>query len=203
METKNFYLDLQKAIEIAVEERYTNLSGCDTEKLLCKYIEKYYHHGDGEIVLIHQHKNACEAADMLRWVSYNEAKLPVKTSIHNGEVFATGILNKDIDWKDTDPYETAGGYKAGIAKKGTTVVLKIEYTYTGFHISVIGNVNITYDHYNNNICGVSTNNGTRKYEIGECVEVETIIHNYWLSSFDIEFDMFDVEKLRNFIYSQK
>lgn len=82
-------------------------------------------------------------------------------------MFATGILLEDYEDGDSDPYMTAGGYRSWKALAGSEVEYHLN---ADLSISVIVNSNCLVDHYNNNICGVSTGGGTTKYEIGERVE---------------------------------
>lgn len=81
-------------------------------------------------------------------------------------VFAIGELLEDYDDSDPDPYQTAGGYRSWKALKGT----RVEYSLNrDLSVSACFESNCLVDHYNNNICGVSTGGGTTNYKPGERV----------------------------------
>lgn len=87
--------------------------------------------------------------------------------ITNDNLIGFGTLMNDLNHSLTDTCLTPGAYEKYIA---------IEKSKIHFHIvrfSIIGNIEFSLieEHYNNNICGVPTGNGTRKYEIGEIKKV--------------------------------
>lgn len=88
-----------------------------------------------------------------------------------GTLIAIGVLNEDYKDGDSDPYQTAGGYRAWIAKKGTEVRY---YLNNDLSIRLEFDSNCIVDHYNNNFAGVSTGGGTTRYELGERVEKRSV-----------------------------
>jgi len=197
---KKFYLNLQKAIQIAL-----SLTLPSPEDVLLFYLEDYYNQGDGQIVPINVHKSACDAADTIKYISYNYTTR-LNGSIDEPSCMMTGTLAKDIDYVNSDPYPTAGGYKKGIARKGTPCKVFLSYSYVGFRFEIKCDVSIIVDHYNNNFYGVSTGNGTRKFNEGERMENQTVYAHSKLSHglIDlIELDTVDCTKISDFIYSQK
>ena len=204
MDTKRFYLDLQKAIDIA--ESKTLAQPID---VLLKYIEKYYNAGDGEIVPIHKHQSACDAASTFSYMNYNFVGSSLNKPVESDEkhnVVIRGILKNDVQYADNDPYETAGGYIGGVATKGTPCTVVLGYDYTGFGFVVFADVNILQDNYNNNFFGVSTGGGNKSYEMGKRVENKRlkafshIGHSLWDM---VEIEAIDCEKIEKFIHSQK
>jgi len=189
-----FFFDLQRMITLA------HKTHASEQSLLLKYIERYY--TGGEICLVNEHRSALEAQTILAQLGYNYKKIDTQLP---DDLVAQGYLLQDTAWENTDPYETAGGYIGGIALKGTPVKIFLTYSYTGFSLKANGDVNITRDHYNNNICGVSTGNDTETYEIGKRVETHTILHgNNFNCMWDkVHLTAMDHEKITDFIYSQK
>lgn len=84
-----------------------------------------------------------------------------------GDGVGSGVLQSDYEDGDSDCYMTPGGYREFIATSGTDVTIDLNHDLT-FRCSF--DSNCTEDHYNNNFYGVSTGNGTTKYELGERVE---------------------------------
>jgi len=85
---------------------------------------------------------------------------PCKCTHENESVFAVATTSEIIHTGDKDCYETAGGYRNYESKENPIVYLSL-----GHHgISLIVESWLTVDHYNNNICGVSTGNGTNEYD---------------------------------------
>jgi hypothetical protein len=87
----------------------------------------------------------------------------------NGDERFIGVatLEEDYEDGDSDCYETAGGYRCFVATQGTDVELRLNKDLT---VRCSFDSHCTIDHYNNNFGGVSTGNGTRKYELGQRVE---------------------------------
>jgi len=87
---------------------------------------------------------------------------------------AVGVLTEDYHSSDDDCYQTAGGYRAYLAKKGTVVYYHLDQ-YLNVYAKVQSSLMI--DHYNNNFFGVSTGNGTTNYEEGQNVVTRTLALN--------------------------
>ena len=94
----------------------------------------------------------------------------IECTCEDDYVFAVGRLTEDTNTSDDDPYETAGGYRGYLSKKGTSVYFKMGLN--GVYLSFEGSC--TIDHYNNNFYGKSTGGGTTEYKYGERVETRTI-----------------------------
>ena len=85
---------------------------------------------------------------------------PCKCTHENESVFAVALGSEIIHTIDKDCYETAGGYRSYESNDKPIVYLSVGH----YGISLIVESWLTVDHYNNNICGVSTGNGTRTYD---------------------------------------
>lgn len=86
-------------------------------------------------------------------------------------LIGVGVLNADFSDGDSDPYETAGGYRSWVAPAGTVVKY---YLNADLSISLVFDSNCVVDHYNNNIGGLSTGGGTTKYKLGDRVEKRSV-----------------------------
>lgn len=204
MDAKKFYFELQKAIEIA--ESMTLAQPMD---VVLKYIEKYYNHGDGEIVPIYKPDAACDAASTFSYMNYNFVGSSLNKPVENDDnrnVVIRGTLKNDVKYSNPDPYETAGGYIGGVATKGTPCTVVLAYDYTGFGFAVFADTNILQDNYNNNFFGVSTGGGNKSYEMGKRIEEKRlktfthIGHDLWDM---VEIEAIDCDKIEKFIRSQK
>lgn len=80
-------------------------------------------------------------------------------------------LTEDFIDGDSDPYQTAGGYRSWKALKGTKASIHLNKDLSA---TLKFDSNCTIDHYNNNFAGVSTGGGTTKYEIGQRVEKRSV-----------------------------
>jgi len=197
-----FYLDLQKAIEIA--RSFTLPSAQD---VLLEYIEQYWTPGAGKITPISKHESACYASTILAQASVNNYG-KIDTVLEGETLIACGLTDKDIDYVNSDAYETAGGYISGICPKGTPFKMYIGYSYTGFILIVKAEVSILTDHYNNNFYGLSTGNGTKQYKAGERLEMQQIAYgntlgDFWGGKHSLSFTQMDLQKIHNFILTQK
>jgi len=193
-----FYLNLQKAIEIA-----RSFILPSPQDVLLEYVEQYWEKGAGEITPINIHNSACDACTILAQASVNNYG-EIDTQLEGETLIAYGNLNADIDYVNKDPYETAGGYIKGIAVKGTPFKMYIGYSYTGFVLIIEAEVSILTDHYNSNFYGQSTGNGTKKYTIGERVETQNIAYGKTLGDFwnKYQFTQIDLTKIHNFILTR-
>jgi hypothetical protein len=139
-------------------------------------VQTQYNLSQGEINLEYLFKAIKEVAvtwDMVRfldseykWMESNGVKI-VNCTSPSETLVAIGILDEDYVNGDNDPYQTAGGYRGWRALVGTMVEYHIQ---SDLSILLKFDSNCEIDHYNNNICGVSTGGGTTKYEIGQRVE---------------------------------
>jgi hypothetical protein len=135
---------------------------------------------DGDInvnFLFNAVKEVAEICERIRFVKHLSTTNKI-TYEQNGVMFlntkhaddqfiGTGKLTADYEDGDADCYETAGGYRHFKALEGTTVTYRMNHDLT-FRCSF--DSNCVTDHYNNNIGGVSTGNGTTTYEVGKRVE---------------------------------
>ena len=195
----NFYLDLQKAIEIA-----RSFTLPTPEDVLLEYIEEYWK--SGKITPINIPESACNASTILAQASVNNYG-KIDTKLEGENLIASGLTAIDIDYVNSDPYETAGGYIKGIAPKGTPFNMYISYDYTGFKLIVRAEVSILTDHYNNNFYGQSTGNGTKEYKTGERVEIQNIatgstLGDFWGGKHSLSFTQIDLNKIHNFVLTQ-
>jgi hypothetical protein len=134
---------------------------------------------EGEINLKYLHtaiKEVASVFDMAKFIaSFSESNNWSGAKNGKAESYVSligiGVLNADYKDGDSDPYETAGGYRSWIALKGTTVkyYLNRDLTFT-----LMFDSNCLVDHYNNNFCGVSTGGGTTEYKLGQRVETRSI-----------------------------
>jgi len=130
---------------------------------------------DGEIHLQYLYNAVKEVAkiyEMAEFIFRMKAEKLIHADATSEErLVAVGVLDEDYKDADPDPYETAGGYRSWVATKGTIVryYLNADLTFTAKFDS-----NCVVDHYNNNFFGVSTGNGTTKYELGERVETRSV-----------------------------
>lgn len=85
---------------------------------------------------------------------------PCKCTHEKESVFAVALGSDIIHTSDNDCYQTAGGYRLYESNEKPIVYLSVGH----YGISLIVESWLTIDHYNNNICGVSTGNGTRTYD---------------------------------------
>lgn len=195
-----FYLDLQKAIEIA--RSFTLPSPQD---VLLEYIEQYWQ--SGKITPINVPESACNASTILAQASVNNYG-KIDTKLEGENLIASGLTAIDIDYVNSDPYETAGGYIKGICPKGTPFKMYINYNYTGFVLIVKAEVSILTDHYNNNFYGLSTGNGTKQYKSGERLEIQQIAYgktlgDFWGGKYSLSFTQMDLQKIHGFVLTQK
>ena len=95
----------------------------------------------------------------------------VADAVSEEHLIGVGVLDADYADGDPDPYTTARGYRSWIAPKGTEVKY---YLNANLSIRLEFDSNCVVDHYNNNFFGVSTGNGTTKYELGERVEKRSV-----------------------------
>lgn len=79
-------------------------------------------------------------------------------------LFAIGITNEDIKTSDNDCYETAGGFRDYLAKKGSVCKFCLD---ENNRIYVIIESSLMTDSYNDNIFGNSTGGGRTEYKYGE------------------------------------
>lgn len=198
----NFYLDLQKAIEIA-----RSFILPSPEDVLLEYIEQYWQTGSGKITPINKHRSACDAASLLAQANNNNYG-KIDTILDGETLIACGLTDKDIDYVNSDAYQTAGGYINGICPKGTPFKMYIGYSYTGFVLIVQAEVSILTDHYNNNFYGNSTGNGTKQYKPNERKEVQTIgtgnsLGCFWGGKCSLKFTQIDLNKIHSFVLTQK
>lgn len=99
---------------------------------------------------------------------YEKAGVQFIESGNEDERFiAVGSLEEEYADGDADCYETAGGYRSFLATPGTTVEVRMNKDLT---VRCSFDSHCLVDHYNNNFFGVSTGNGTTKYELGQRVE---------------------------------
>lgn len=105
------------------------------------------------------------------------------------DYIASGIITKDIYLSDNDCYQTAGGYRNYLLKKGEVVNFKLN-TFTG-ELEVVYDCYLMTDHYNNNVAGVSTGNGTTNYKYGD-IKAQKIV-NLKTHKFT---DLVDIEDLQ-------
>lgn len=198
----NFYFSLQKAIDIAL-----NITLASEKKVMLKYIENHYNHGDGKIEPQYICETAANTADTINYMNFNYVGKATDASIvNNKEIVIRGYLKNDVTYLDSDPYETAGGCIKGISKQGTPCHLTLTYDYCGFMFRCYAPVSIIMDHYNNNFAGISTGNGTRNYGEGERVEIKQIKRwSHLQHDFDnhISIETIDCAKIFDFIYAQE
>ena len=119
----------------------------------------------------------------------------IECTCEDDYVFAVGRLTEDTKTSDNDPYQTAGGYRGYLSKKGTPVYFKMDLN--GVTLSFEGSCMV--DHYNNNIGGVSTGGGTTEYKYGERVETRTIQTASYkiddiIQEFNVTFEKMDSKK---------
>lgn len=171
METNKFYFDLQECVTLALSMTLPR-----PVDVMLRYIEQNYTPDKGEIVPIYKPQTACDIADTLSYMTYNfegqfETDEPFDREMYpkkmSGTLIARGNLATDVDYVDSDPYETAGGFRRGIVRKGSLCDLYLSHDYHGIHLTVRANVSIIVDHYNNNFFGVSTGGGTREFTEGQ------------------------------------
>lgn len=118
------------------------------------------------------------------------------------DFIASATTLKDINLSDNDCYETAGGYRHYLLKKGEKVYFKLDKTTA--ELIAVYNVSLITDHYNNNLFGVSTGNGTSQYEYGQNKKVKQVYlktHDF-LEIEDISELKIDIEKVKK-ITSEK
>ena len=170
IEDERFEFNLQEMIDLALEKTLPR-----PEQILLEYIEINYT-GQGRLVPINKHESAVGGANIIRQTKQYEphdTRLPDPSGTK--VLIAKGVLKKDVEWVDSDPYQTAGGYVKGVARKGEEVDIFLSYDYTGFKVTALGEVNVLKDHYNNNFFGNSTGGGTKEFQEGERVERKTIL----------------------------
>lgn len=109
-------------------------------------------------------KKVGEIFDRLKFIKGLTTK---DISFTDADGVGSGVLESDYEDGDSDCYQTAGGYRHFKALEGTDVDITLNHDLT-FRCSF--DSSCVTDHYNNNLYGVSTGNGTTKYEIGERVE---------------------------------
>ena len=205
---ENFYFNLQSAIEIAREMTIPR-----AQDILLKYIERYY--DGGEITPINVHKSAKIGASLISYCEYNEGSkhnianqdgtfLPQKTQ-GDRLLVGKGILSEDTKWVDTDPYPKAGGYRGGVAEKGSECNVWLSYDYTGFKLEIEAPVNITKCHYDINFYGNSTGGCTKTYQKGQKVESHYIAAGetmHVIADFLDEGRSINFERIVNFVLVQ-
>ncbi len=203
-QAQKFYFDLQKCISIARE-----ITLPSEKEVMLKYIEENYK--GGEIIPINVPRSAVDANTIIRKLEYNYDERKENTTCQSDDEYlvAVGHLNEDVEWCNSDAFETAGGYRLGAAKRGAAVKVYVKYTYVGFSIRYVSEVNITKSHYNNNFYGSSTGNGTKTYEEGEVVETQEIAFETGSKSdyFDfmsksMKLQKIDTEKIKNFVLTR-
>ena len=130
---------------------------------------------DGRIHINHLFKAVKEVAEIFDRLKFIKSLTTTDKSWYEGKGISfadghgvgSGVLQSDYEDGDSDCYQTAGGYRNFVAKEGTSVDITLNYDLT-FRCSF--DSNCTEDHYNNNFYGMSTGNGTTKYQLGERVE---------------------------------
>lgn len=130
------------------------------------------------------------------------------TILEGETLIGCGLTDKDINYVNSDAYQTAGGYINGICSKGTPFKMYIGYSYTGFLLTAKAEVSILTDHYNNNFYGVSTGNGTKNYKLNERKEIHSIgfgnnLGCFWGSKCPLQFTKMDLNKIHSFVLTQK
>jgi len=147
------------AMDYIIQNFHETDSGRITTGMLYKAIEEVAHTYDMARFISHLSPN-----------NFGERAVDAKAESEEN-LIAIGVLNADYKDGDADPYETAGGYRSWIATKGTVVKY---YLNADLSIRLVFDSNCVVDHYNNNFFGVSTGNGTTKYELGERVEKRSV-----------------------------
>lgn len=199
---ERFNFDLQEMIDLAMTKTIPRAN-----EILLEYIETNYT-GQGRLIPINKHENAVGGANILRQLPQYEGidtRLPDTTGTR--VLVAKAVTKKELPWKDSDPYETAGGYIKGVCEVGTELDIYLEYNYSnGFVFRAEGEVSILEDHYNNNFFGNSTGNGTKTYDRGERKRRKTITG--WNNDFvsltgKLKFTQVDIQRITSFVRTAK
>lgn len=85
---------------------------------------------------------------------------PCECTNPNKSIFAVALGSEVIKTADADCYATAGGYRCYESAEKPIVYLSVGHYGISLHVESY----LTVDHYNNNICGVPTGNGTTTYK---------------------------------------
>lgn len=108
---------------------------------------------------------ACDIIKFMSSESYFKNKRKYPNQIIDGEdnVIAKAKLTKEYYTMDRDCYETAGGYRKYVADINTDITIELT-SYNNMVLNIPSS--LIEDHYNSNFFGVSTGNGTKKYNRG-------------------------------------